>query len=696
MRRGMGTLALLAGTALAQTPGTLDVWALRSAVAEVEALTPQGDADACRPEGDGETTPTAAQQRMAERAAQACEAAHRQALAAFDAARARFNTTWRPLLQLAIARGDRVAEVIWRQCSTTHVLDRAGLESTCPDEPAPRRAVAARRLQEIGFEPAFDWASQPPIPRGPDERRLVQAQVLRRFATGDLGAYSIGAYHGGNAPMTAAELDEIRNGLVIGAVLREARRGFTYSDRLDNDGSLSTRLPLNRPVATPGLFTWGAAVPGSSSHGSLHDWRGGPLLVYLKYEQGRELRVGDTTDAIFLARLRDTLAAAEARIDHWLRQDARWGVFLLHRVGWHEWVPERVASRQGRLDASWAGEWALTQGFVDLRPDGAEALHARIVLAEDGALLQFDRDPASGQAQVACRLRYSGGNSALPEGRSHATSAASTVLGYLPGLTTAIAPGAPGPVPPFEPMDPTKRYRQVLVQCPQGEWPDARRARHLFLAGDTLVELSRELRSGAPLWIRHWKRSTAAARAWPAMPAVPPEPGMAELLAQIDRAARRAQGLEQRLRSATPADLVAMLDSWRVDSPWYGSWDFPEPLHRLTRLPAAVPLLCQRLAEKPADALLRFNLVLAIHQLAYGERIPVAERPAAATCLRQALGDAHPWVRAEAVWGLAKLGRGEDAGMVHARQADADAHVVQAARAALVYLKQREAERVKR
>ena len=43
-----------------------------------------------------------------------------------------------------------------------------------------------------------------------------------------------------------------------------------------------------------------------------------------------------------------------------------------------------------------------------------------------------------------------------------------------------ISPHDPGPTEAFAPLSPLKSYKQVLVQCPQGEWPDNRNKRFLF------------------------------------------------------------------------------------------------------------------------------------------------------------------------------------------------------------------------
>ena len=85
-----------------------------------------------------------------------------------------------------------------------------------------------------------------------------------------------------------------------------------------------------------------------------------------------------------------------------------------------------------------------------------------------------------GPPGYACALRYSGASSLRPEGNRHASTATDTVLGYLPALSAAISPHDPAPPRPL-PLEPTQSCKQVLVQCPQGEWPDNRNKRFLFL-----------------------------------------------------------------------------------------------------------------------------------------------------------------------------------------------------------------------
>jgi hypothetical protein len=90
---------------------------------------------------------------------ESCIAETKLAYVNYTEARKKFNDTWLPILFIAIMKGDEVAEVIMRQCETTHVLDRNELESSC-DSSSARCAKAKERLQEIGFIPAIDISDE--------------------------------------------------------------------------------------------------------------------------------------------------------------------------------------------------------------------------------------------------------------------------------------------------------------------------------------------------------------------------------------------------------------------------------------------------------------------------------------------------------------------------------------------------------
>jgi hypothetical protein len=209
-------------------------------------------------------------------------------------------------------------------------------------------------------------------------------------------------------------------------------------------------------MGAPGL-AWSANLfAGTSPRTGMFD----PLVyihgeeVFLHYGGRDVVMVGDRHDALYLRTLHDTLAGAEKRIDAWLARDRRWSVFLLQRRGHHEWVPAGMASAFGPVRPAWHGTWSLEKRFVDFRPapiDGEPVLRVR--RSGGQTVAQFE---AGGTAPYACELRYSGANSLAPDGAS------STVLGSVTGLTDA---GFPTTEAAFAPLDPRKRYRQVLVQC---------------------------------------------------------------------------------------------------------------------------------------------------------------------------------------------------------------------------------------
>lgn len=87
-------------------------------------------------------------------------------------------------------------------------------------------------------------------------------------------------------------------------------------------------LSLNRPRAlTPGYLTWGR---------ELH-YGGSPSIYTGRTQFWPSWQLQDDTDAA---------------VEKLLKQEPRWGVFLLRRVGRHEWVPYGAVSDTGRLDAA--------------------------------------------------------------------------------------------------------------------------------------------------------------------------------------------------------------------------------------------------------------------------------------------------------------------------------------------------------
>lgn len=490
--------------------GYVDAWELRRDVARVEALEILDGRYACYPDTDaGPDSP--ARERMVDE----CAARTRARLRAYREALANFNAAWQTTLREAIEKGDPIAEIVMRQCSTTNVLDRSDFESTCDTDTA-RRSVAAQRLREIGFAPAFDRegeAMSQPAPSGERARGEIQREILAAYGSGDFAIDTRGAFHGGNAPYSAEERAEILGDEVIHAAWFDAQRAFTLPPGwLSSDGgSDGGSLRLNRRQATRGQLTWGPQVLG----GYTRFWRTGPKRIHLNHGSQSSESIGDRNDAEFMRMRAQTLSTAQATIDHWLEQDPRWGVFLLQRVGWHEWVPYGTQSKTGALSPEWRGEWTLRRSFSDWVVDeDFESASATVTGDGDETWITFNDSASaaeSGEA-IRCRLRYSGGTTLKPWTNADEPEWRHTALGDL--STLAGKPDSGQWRAALAPLDAAKRYRQVLVQCPEGESADSDRARFLLLAGDTLVEVenrpyvhvSGEAWNPPPLILRHYRR----------------------------------------------------------------------------------------------------------------------------------------------------------------------------------------------
>ena len=517
------TVDLTPSSQTADSRGFIDVWKLRRDVALVEPLQSDPDIDQCSSEGDPEEAPPGEQEIQRRRDAyESCTAEVKRRYAAYQRALEAFNKVWQPAMMAAVRKGDTVAEVILRQCDTTPVLDRSHIESSCDQNPE-RRAVAAARLHEIGFVPAFDRnMKKKNTERGNraaiSERTERQQEALEAFRHGALGIDRSSVNHGGNAPRTRAELEEIRAAALIDAVLQDAPRAFSFSPYSYSAGwktSVLATLSLNRQPLTPGYLTWGRELyygGGNWPWTGPHYWRSGATKVYPQYEGRRDIKIGGREDPVFMQQLQELLAIAERNIDRYLRQDPRWGVFLLHRVGHHEWVPEGMASSNGVLDAEWLGAWVLEKSFSQWQPNQSTPQGSALVYRDGGKTrITFASEaPVASPVENAagCVLRYSGGLTYLPEKGSHATTSTHTVLGYLPGIS-GYSQFKPGPVEVFAAMNPKFRYKQVLVQCAEGESSDTNRVRFVLLAGNTLIEVARDDARGSPVVARHFRRASA-------------------------------------------------------------------------------------------------------------------------------------------------------------------------------------------
>ena len=522
--------------------GYIDVWALRADLAKVEPFVADDNSDGCYREGDGDADEgrlTAKQKKRLEQQRsrelereQACSAKVQKRYADYQQLKSRFNDAWLPLMLEAIKKGDTVAEVILILCDTTPVLDRTRHISTCADgQSNPLQAIA--RLREIGFYPAVPIDHEPgycefkgcgsPSPKG---RETLQEIVLNAFRHGNFGEfrYEATGYWGVQEDALAFRL--ARNAALIEAARQDVPRAFL----IDPDGrghAFARGLAINRLPRRPESLTWGPEKLGESNliERSRRDhWRTLPFSPTLckgdvfapgrgickEVEFGRHIPRDPkmmypdplVTDANFENDLKMLLDKTEANIGRYLNQDPRWAVFLVNRVGHHEWLPERTESKSGVLDQSWLGQWALVRSYVNFVPVEAPGeVNAVITQANNVARITLrSAQPLYAPLENAtnCTLRYSGGST--PFGFGTAEHAARFFEGVLPLF---IRPNLPQG---FELLDPKKRYKQVLLQCPEAEMPNNDRVRFLLLVGDVLLEIAADQTERKNLHVRHFER----------------------------------------------------------------------------------------------------------------------------------------------------------------------------------------------
>lgn len=481
--------------------GYIDIWALRSDVAHVESLYATDDTDQCSREGDPDEQLSPRQIRRMQSEEKACIKKINAAYKIYVEEHLKLNRAWGPVLRAAIRKGDAVAEVVMRQCETTAVLDRSDIESTCDEKPE-RRTVATRRLDKIGFLPATDnsgeiapdWLN--PNAK-PNQHEVNQLAVLKKVRSGALG-YDWMYVHGrGQLPSEPNLVANTRRWVLLEAIQQDVQRAFTYSNRVTGFGDLR----LVRKPTTLGQLTMGQRFHsgGNDFYTGPYYWRWGTISEY--FDHRGKIVVGGLGDARFIEEREALLAEIDASIDRYLKQEPRWSVFLLHRVGHHEWIPEGTQSTTHKLDPAWLGKWTLQkesvnwsspmtnhEGTADIYQDGE---FTRITVAAASSFDPFNN--VSG-----CLLRYSGGSTYLPkitpDGKIDEMN---TLLGYM--LRHGPHPDA------IAPFDVRKRYKQVLMQCAGAEEPDWPRARFLLLAGDTLIEFGYGTTWGS-LAIRHYQR----------------------------------------------------------------------------------------------------------------------------------------------------------------------------------------------
>lgn len=494
--------------------GFIDVWQLREAVSAVEALTAYDNDEQCYLEGDPDQRLSEEQVQHIQQITEVCIEETKRAYEKYSRARQTFNDVWLPILYSAIDKGDEVAEVIMRQCETTHVLRRDDIESTC-DSSQTRRRKAKQRLLEIGFMPAVDISDELVNDRGNSmvQRGKNQIAVMEKIKSGALGYDRSLISMNGNTADNKAFLDNYFRWSLMEAIFQDAPRAFTFSPGYIQAGWLTsefTTLRLNRKPLTPGYLTRGQLLHyggGRSIYTGPYYWRFGPREIYMTTKPHSIKVVAGPSSQEFLQQRAKLLAEIESTIDAYLAREPRWAVFLLQRVGHHEWVPEGTHSKTSKINNAWLGDWALTEVFNRKRNnwirlnESTNNTRARVTRKEGSTFISFESEnpPSSPIADASdCQLRYSGGLTYLPAENVEAAMSRETVLGYL---ATYAIDGLQDALKPFHPK---KRYKQVLVLCPEGESLNNRRTRYLLLAGDTMIEVASD--NGAIEYIRHFKR----------------------------------------------------------------------------------------------------------------------------------------------------------------------------------------------
>lgn len=510
----------------------IDVVQLRQAVAVLEPLQASENSDSCYPEGDEEDTSETIKQQ--EQAAQACSDAIAQKFKIYATAYQAFNNEWLPLLTKAIESGDRVAEVILRQCGTTPVLDRSNIESTCDANPQ-RRDIAAKRLKEIGFAPAFDYSKEINTSHPPTSNNQLQSNrtaVLEAFRHGAFGVDFTVATTGGNSVDSEIELKDYRRWALIEAANQDAQRMFTFRSSDPNVPGYP-ELSLNRHPVRGTRLSWGKAMVEPYAHTGY--WRSWPTIGWFanrQYYFGTPIRnfeddrntiridVSNPSakmpqdyykiDKDFEADLQELLSANEKAIDSYLQDDPRWGIFLLQRIGHHEFVPQGMVAESHEVSAALIGDWVLEKHYIDWKAMEGD-IQGAAKISRDGDFTRISINSKtfkSGLNEIDqlpdvrhCLLRKSGGQ--WP-GIGYEPTDNSRHGRYSKGIGDIRKP-EDAAVPAYSPFDLKSNYDQILMQCQGAETNSSDRVRFLLLAGDTLVEFSTSSPVHQVLHIRHYK-----------------------------------------------------------------------------------------------------------------------------------------------------------------------------------------------
>lgn len=523
--------------------GFIDVWQLRRDVAEVESLMPSTDLAHCLADGDKNAQYLSEMPPLYTDTRSICIEKIQRSEAAYQRTVTAFNEAWMPVMLEAVRKGDVVTEVILRQCTTTQVLDHSQIESTCDQEPQ-RQVVAVQRLKEIGFAPAYDMKRERlPVVDGRISAVDAQKVMFDRFQHGIFPIDETLKMRWEAPEKNVEGLEVLRRDKVIDAAVQEAPRAFILPI------PQYATLRLNRSPRAPNLPTWGRRDYGGvdTKITSIHFWRSGPYKIDPVYGDSA---FASKDDYRFLTQLHELLTATESNIDRYLKQDPRWAVFLLHRIGHHEWVPEGMESDLGNLDSKWLGRWELYKTYDDFKEVESAPVGVSVISDGETTTATFQSNDASSSANQSgapCRLRYSGGVTNLPPDDANGVYLMNAVLGFRPLTSEQLLEEKRDLFGPFAPLDRKTRYPQVLVQCPEGEWFDTDRARFMLLAGDTLLEVIREQEAGSSMIIRHYRRAklTLNLRSFPSSFALynEGEPLLLHLAEQAKRAQTAATNL---------------------------------------------------------------------------------------------------------------------------------------------------------
>ncbi|MBK7014071.1 MAG: hypothetical protein IPH39_00520 [Sulfuritalea sp.] len=524
--------------------GFIDVWQLRQDLSVIEPLWATDTSHLCRleaePKGGNEAVIEDQREQVTKRVelAQvregACRDNVRKKIEDYKQLRDAFNAAWMPVLLDAVRKGDSVAEVILLNCDTSPVIDRSQMPSTCTD-----RNAAVRRLKAIGFAPAVppafcsDYGCGPPYG---SSTLTMQNQVLDAFRNGSYIAVPHAALL--DAPEDGTndlKYKVARNRALIWAATQDVDRAFVFgpSEYVNEKVPYHARLSVNRSPVSPTFLSWGPELILAGELNQQYHWRSRPYspdLCKAGYIPGTQFcrsvffGRGPQIDPKvkmphldperwivapdFETELKRLLQTSQESIATALKSEPRWGVFLLNRIGHHEWLPERMTSTKGQIDNSWIGKWKLVRHYVEFVPL-SQVIGAVARIETDGSMTRISIQSSDEQATplryvVNCTLRYSGGVTPL----GHAPFGKQNYIGKN-GNRTIEDPARNSPcggVNGLDPLDPNTRYRQVLMQCDGAEALRDDSVRFLLRNGDTLIEVASEGPVDKQVHIRHFNR----------------------------------------------------------------------------------------------------------------------------------------------------------------------------------------------